>query len=250
MAHGHTTFVGLFNDASCDTFLVGRTYDAFLAPFNITPGDGSPAPIVVRKLIAASTNQHLPIALLILVDGRLMPLFLPFKQEHVMGVAEHAATDSKMFAFKGEMVGTQGYLFELRDKTFNLTPHTTVPDVGTVCGLLTANLQTAAVGPFNNGDANTATVRTQCVVPLLNKYAALFLANVGGLLPNITSRPSSPSSRPMVWQPLVSRSRISAWQQLQHQAKVKCRRNKMLPCCPQAVMSPSSSKPRESSRCI
>ena len=183
MAHGHTTFVGLFNDASCDTFLVGRTYDAFLAPFNITPGDGSPAPIVVRKLIAASTNQHLPIALLILVDGRLMPLFLPFKQEHVMGVAEHAATDSKMFAFKGEMVGTQGYLIELRDKTFNLMPRTMVPDVGTVCGLLTANLQAAAVGPFNNGNANTATVRTRCIIPLPHKYASLFLANAGGISP-------------------------------------------------------------------
>jgi hypothetical protein len=36
MAHGHTTFAGLFNDASRDTFLVGGTYDAFLPPFNIT----------------------------------------------------------------------------------------------------------------------------------------------------------------------------------------------------------------------
>ncbi len=176
-------FAGLFNDPSCDTFLVGGMYDAFLAPFNITPGDGNPAPIAVRQLIAASVNQHLPIALLVLVDGHLMPLFLPFKQERTMGVVEHAATDSKMFAFKGEMVGIQGYLIELRDKTFNLTPHTTVPNVGTVRGLLTADLQAAAVGPFNDGDANTATVRTRCVLPLPHKYASLFLENVGGIAP-------------------------------------------------------------------
>jgi hypothetical protein len=183
MAHGLTTFAGLFNDTSCNAFLVGGTYDAFLAPFNITPGDGNLAPIAVRQLIAASTNQHLPIALLVLVDSHLTPLFLPFKQERTMGVAEHAATDSIMFAFEGEMVRTHSYLIELRDKTFNLTPCTMVPDVGTVHRLLTANLQAAAVGPFNNGDTNTATVRTRCVVPLPHKYASLFLANAGGITP-------------------------------------------------------------------
>jgi hypothetical protein len=183
MAHGHTTFAGLFNNASRNTFLVGGTYDAFLAPFNITPGDGNPAPIAVRQIITASANQHLPIALLILVGGRLMPLFLLFKQERAMGVAEHAATDPKMFAFKGEMVGTQGYLIKLQDETFNLTPRTMVTDVGTVCGLLTANLQAAAVGPFNDGNANMATVRTRCIVPLPHKYVSLFLANAGGIPP-------------------------------------------------------------------
>jgi hypothetical protein len=100
-----------------------------------------------------------------------------------MGVVEHAATDSKMFAFEGEMVGTQGYLIKLQDEIFNLTPRTTVPYVGTVCRLLAANLQAATVGPFNNGNANTATVGTQCVVPLPHKYASLFLANAGGIAP-------------------------------------------------------------------
>jgi hypothetical protein len=183
MVHGHTTIAGLFNDASRDTFLVNGTYDAFLALFNITPGDGNPAPLAVQKLIAASTNQHLPIALLVLVDGPLTPLFLPFKQERAMGIAEHAATDSKMFAFEGEMVGTQGYLIKLRDETFNLMPCTMVPGVWTVCGLLTADLQAAAVGPFNDGNTNMATVMTRCVVPLPHKYASLFLGNAGGIAP-------------------------------------------------------------------
>jgi hypothetical protein len=76
-------------------------YDAFLAPFNITPGDGNPVPTVVWQIIAASTKQHLLIALLVLVDSHLTPHFLPFKQECVMSIAEHAVTDSKMFAFEG-----------------------------------------------------------------------------------------------------------------------------------------------------
>jgi hypothetical protein len=251
MAHGHTTFAGLFNNASCNTFLVGGTYDAFLAPFNITPGDGNPALLIaVRKLIATSANQHLPIALLVLVDGRLTPLFLLFKRERVMGIAEHAATDSKMFAFEGGMVGTHGYLIKLRDKTFNLMPRTTVPDVGTVRGLLTANHQAAAVGPFNDGDTNTATVRTRCIIPRPHKYASLFLANAGGIAPRYYFETILPVIKTDGMAATVSRSRAYAWQQLQYQAKVKCWRYKLLPCCPQAVTSPSSSKPRESSRCI
>ncbi len=38
-------------------------------------------------------------------------------------------------------------------------------------------------GPFNDGNAKTATVRTRCVVPLPHKYASLFLANAGGIAP-------------------------------------------------------------------
>jgi hypothetical protein len=75
------------------------------------------------------------------------------------------------------MVGTQGYLIKLRDETFNLMPCTMVP------GLLTADLQAAAVGPFNNGDSNMATVRTRCIVPLPHKYASLFLTNAEGIAP-------------------------------------------------------------------
>jgi hypothetical protein len=58
-----------------------------------------------------------------------------------------------------------------------------VPDVGTVCGLVTTDLQAATVGPFNNGNANMAMVTTRCVVPLPHKYASLFLANAGEIAP-------------------------------------------------------------------
>jgi hypothetical protein len=167
MAQAHTSFSALFNDASWDLFFAGGTYVAFLAPFNITPGDGNPEPCGVRQLIATSANQHLSIALLTLVDGHLTPLFLTFKCEQAMGVAKHAATDSKMFAFQGDLVGgTQSYLIELWDNTFNLIPCTTVPDAGIVQALLAANLQPGVVGPFNYGDTNTVTVRTCFVVPI------------------------------------------------------------------------------------
>jgi hypothetical protein len=38
------------------------------------------------------------------MDRQLTPLFLPFQHDHTMGVAEHPATDGKMFAFEGELI--------------------------------------------------------------------------------------------------------------------------------------------------
>jgi hypothetical protein len=182
MVQAHTTFSGLFNNASCNPFLIGGTYDALLAPFNIDPNN-NPTPQTVRQLIAATTTQNLPVALLALVEGRLTPLFLLFQHDRAMGVAEHPATDSKMFAFEGDLTGTQGYLVELTNDLFNLSARMTVPTVGHVCGLLAANLQVVTVGPFLDNDKNTSTLQTRYLVTILNKYVALFLAHPGGIPP-------------------------------------------------------------------
>jgi hypothetical protein len=179
-----TKFADLFNDATRDPFLVDGTYDTLLAPFNIAPGDGNMTPLAIRQLVAASSNQHLPIALLVMIGGCLIPLFLPFKRKRAMGVAEHATTDGKLFAFEGKLVGTQGYLVEIRDDLFNLTPRITVPDVGLARGLLTADPNARTLGPFTEGSEDTTTVRTRNIVPLPNKYTAMFLANAGGVTPH------------------------------------------------------------------
>jgi hypothetical protein len=181
-AHAHTTFASLFNDASRDPFLVNGGYEVFLAPFQVEENNNV-APLAVRQLISAAANQHLPVALMALVNGRLTPLFLPFRRDRAMGVAEHPATDGRMYAFEGDLIGTQGYLVELADESFNLTPRMTVPDVGHVRGLLAADPQALVVGPFAENAANTSTFRTRFLVPLPNKYASLFLAQEGGIPP-------------------------------------------------------------------
>ncbi len=61
------------------------------------------------------------------------------------GVAEPPATDSKMFAFEGDLIGTQGCLVELTNDSFNISARMTVPTVGHVHGLLAANLQVVTV---------------------------------------------------------------------------------------------------------
>ncbi|KAL3816142.1 hypothetical protein ACHAXA_001629 [Cyclostephanos tholiformis] len=177
-----TTFAALFNDASRDPFLINGGYDAFLAPFRVEENNNA-APLVVRQLLAAAANQLLPVALVALVNGRLTPLFLPFRRDRAMGVEEHPATDGRMYAFEGELIGTQGYLVELADDSFNLTPRMTIPDVGHVRGLLATDPQLQAVGPFAENTPNTSTVRTRFVVPLPNKYTALFLAHERGITP-------------------------------------------------------------------
>jgi hypothetical protein len=172
MTQAHTTFAVLVNGG----------YEALLAPFSVEDNN-NPTPSAVHQLIAAAGNQHLPVALLALVDGRLMPFFLPFRRERAMGVAEHPATDGRMIAFEGELIGAQSYLIELADDSFNLTPRMIVPDEGHVHGLLAADPQLSMLGRFAEGAANTSSFRTRFVVPLPNKYAALFLARSGGLPP-------------------------------------------------------------------
>ena len=64
-----TSFSALFNDASKDPFVVNGTYDDYLSSFNITHGAVPPdTPDAVRQRIAAAANQHLPIALLLLLQ--------------------------------------------------------------------------------------------------------------------------------------------------------------------------------------
>ena len=79
MTATHTTFTSLFTDASRDPFGNNRAYASLLEPFNIDSTATNLAPQAVRQMIAASTNQHHPLALLACVNGHLTPFFLPFK---------------------------------------------------------------------------------------------------------------------------------------------------------------------------
>jgi hypothetical protein len=85
-------------------FLCQWGYEALLAPFSVEDNN-NPTPSAVRQLIAAATNQHLPVALMALVDGRLTPFFPSFWRKRAMGVAKHPTTDGRMFTFDGELIG-------------------------------------------------------------------------------------------------------------------------------------------------
>ena len=179
-----TSFSALFNDASKDPFVVNGTYDDYLSSFNITHGAVPPdTPDAVRQRIAAAANQHLPIALLLLVDGILRPYFLPFRRDQAMGAPAHAATDNKFFAYDGELIQGQRSLVEFPNQWFNLAPQTTVATVANIGGLLAADATLTAIGPFAAGDPDTIDIRTRYTVAIPNKYAGLFLSQPDGVTP-------------------------------------------------------------------
>ena len=180
-----STFSALFNDASKDPFLADGNYDAFLSPFNINTAAGgtNDTPDTVRNRLAAAANQRLPIAVLILVDGRLRPYFLPFRRDLAMGTAPHPATDGKLFAYDGELVHGQGSLVEIPNQWFNLTPVITVPTAANIHALLAADLNCNVLGPFAAGGADTLEIRTRFVMAIPNKYVGLFLSQPDGVRP-------------------------------------------------------------------
>ena len=179
-----TTFAALFNDASKDPFVENGNYDYYcLSSFNIIAGAVPDTPDAVRQRIAAAANQHLPIALLLLVDGVLRPYFLPFRRDQALGAPAHPATDNKLFAFDGELIQGQGSVVEIPNQWFNLAPLTTVATVANAGGLLAADAALATLGPFQAGDPGTIDVRTRYVVPIPNKYVGLFLSQPDGVTP-------------------------------------------------------------------
>ena len=178
-----TTFSALFNDASKDPFIVNGTYDDYLWSFNIVPGTPPDTPDAVRQRIAAAANQHLPIALLLFVNGILRPYFLPFHRDQAMGIAAHAATDNKLFAYDGELIQGQGSLVEFPNQWFSLAPQITVATVANIGGLLAADAALTSVGPFAPGDPDTVDIRTRFTVAIPNKYAGLFLSQPDGVTP-------------------------------------------------------------------
>lgn len=180
-----TTFADLFNDASKDPFIQEGSYDAFMAPFNITVAAGgqNETPDVVRNRIAAAANQRLPLAVLLLVDGLLQPYFLPFRREQAMGARPHPATDGKLFAFDGELIHGQGTLVEIPNQWFNLTQVVTAPTTANIAAQLAADPNLDRLGPYAAGDADTLEIRTRSITAIPNKYVSLFLSQQNGVTP-------------------------------------------------------------------
>ncbi len=179
-----TTFSYIFSDASKDPFLKDGNYDTFLAPFNITIAGGqNETPDVVRNLIATAANQHLPVATILLVEGKLRPYFLPFRREHAVGAPPHPATDGKLFAFDGELIHGHSPLIELPNQWFNLSPVVTVPTAANIVGQLAADPNLNTLGPYAIGDPDTLEIRTRSVMVIPNKYVGLFLSQPEGISP-------------------------------------------------------------------
>ncbi|KAL3823338.1 hypothetical protein ACHAXA_010473, partial [Cyclostephanos tholiformis] len=179
-----TSFSGLYNDASKDPFCANGSYVDYLAPFNINAAGGvHDTPETVRNQLAAAANQRLPVALALLVEGRLRPYFLPFRREQAMGAPPHPATDGKLFAYDGELVSGQGPLAEIPNSCFNLSPVVVAPTTASIAAQLAADPHLHLVGPYAVGSPDTVELRSRNVIAIPNKYVGLFLSQPNGVPP-------------------------------------------------------------------
>ena len=116
---GPALFARLFGDPSLDP-QQGR-YEHLLADFaiDLNNAGNNTSPQDVRSQLAAAGNLRHPLALGLLIDGKVNLYFLPFKWERAAGAAPNPALDNKLFAFEGELVNNQGYLVELLVELFH-----------------------------------------------------------------------------------------------------------------------------------
>ena len=173
-------FASFYADASNDT--PQQNILALLSPHDIdlnNPGTNL-TPATVRQQIAEAGAQRLPIVLVLLVNGRLQPYFLPFRRSQAAGEAPDPATDNKIYAIDGELIRNEGTLVELPDALWNQLPNQVqVSTVAHIQTQLTADAsQNFMMGPFNAGDGNTEVVKTRYINIIPFKYAALFIQGV------------------------------------------------------------------------
>jgi hypothetical protein len=94
-------FNALFDNVTKDPF--DGTYGPLFAPFDVSLMDINPTPDNVCRQIAAASNQHLPLAILLLINGFLWVYCLPFRRDQAVGAAPDPALDGKFFAFDGKL---------------------------------------------------------------------------------------------------------------------------------------------------
>jgi hypothetical protein len=175
-------FTALFNNVSKNPF--NGAYGPLFAPFDISLTNTNPTPNNVRQQIAATSNQCLPLAIVLLVDRLLHVYCLFFWCNQAVGAFTVPALDGKFFAFDGELVLGQGVLVEIPAQSFNMTAQVQVLTVDNIRAQLAADASpTLTLGPFAGGNLKTVVIKSRAVMVLPHKYVGLFLAQPKGMPP-------------------------------------------------------------------
>jgi hypothetical protein len=144
--------------------------------------DANPTPVNVRQQIASASNQRLPLAIALLVNGLICVYCLPFQRDQAVGAAPVPALDGKFFAFDGKLVLGQGVLVEIPAQWFNMTAQVQVPTLDNIQAQLAVNASpTLTLGPNAGGNPNTVAIKTQVAMALPHKYVGLFLVQPNGI---------------------------------------------------------------------
>jgi hypothetical protein len=157
---------------------------ALFAPFIISLMDANPTPKNVRQQIADSSNQCLPLAIALLINGLIRVYCLPFWHNQAVGAAPVPALDGKFFAFNGKLVLGQGVLVEIPAQWFNMTAQVQVSTLDNIrAGLAADASPTLTLGPYAGNNTNTVAIKTRAAMVLPHKYVGLFLAQPNGIPP-------------------------------------------------------------------
>jgi hypothetical protein len=168
-------FTALFDNVSKDPF--NGTYGSLFAPFDISLMDANPTPDNVRQQIAATSNQRLPLAIVLLINRLLCVYCLPFRRNQAVGAPTIPALDGKFFAFDGKLVLSQGVLVEIPAQWFNMTAQVQVATVDNIRAQQAANASpTLPLGPYSGGNPETVAIKSRAAMVLHHKYVGLFLA--------------------------------------------------------------------------
>jgi hypothetical protein len=154
------TFTALFKDVTKDPF--DGNYGPLFALFDISLMDVNLAPNNVCQQTTATSNQRLPLAILLLVNGLLCVYCLPICHDQAVGAAPVPALNGKFFTFDDEAVLGQGVLVEIPAQWFNMTAQVQAPTLDNIRARLSANATlNLTLGPYAGSKTNTVAIKTR-----------------------------------------------------------------------------------------
>jgi hypothetical protein len=130
------------------------------------------------------SNQCLPLATALLINGLIRVYYLPFWHDQAVGAVHIPALDGKFFAFDGKLVLGQGVLVEIPAQWFRLTARVQVPTLDNIRARLAADASpTLTFSPYAGGDPEPVAIKTWAAMVLPHKYVGLFLVQPNGIPP-------------------------------------------------------------------
>ena len=167
----------VYNDPAKDTNQ--GNYTALLALFLIDPNNvgNSLTPEEIRNQINGRPTAMDPLALVVLIGGKVQVYLCPQRLDQLLGQPNHACWN-RFYAFDSDLLGTTSYSVHIQDTIYGLIPNiVNVPTVATVNAAIGGDPDIQQLGPYNDGDTGTEVIQVRRAIVILFAYVNTFLAN-------------------------------------------------------------------------
>ena len=167
----------VYNDLTKDA--ENDNYSQVLAPFIIDPNNvgNSLTPEEIRNRINGRSTALDPLALGILVDGRIRAYLCPQRLDQPLGQPNHDGWN--LFdAFDGDLLGSTSYSVHVRDTIYSLIPNSiNVPTIATINAAIGGDPNLQQLSPYYDGDAGTEVIYVRWTIVIPFAYVNPFLDN-------------------------------------------------------------------------